>query len=358
MLSNANEIIVPDAERFGFCRGVEAAHQALSRVSDVAARFNIPRVYGYHDIVHNDDVTRYHEERGVVFVDALSDIPNESIVVGSAHGSSPEVMADVLSRESLFFDAACPLVLHTHKAVEQARQNGEAVIYLLSGKPGVAPKIHDEVKGTVGHMDYYFDESGQLVHDPLERYFVELSDDPQAVAKEALARGTRRFRLVGQTTLLATASIGFKESLKSAIEKNDPTSEVQRADRRDVCFAVEERQEGVRVLLSRKPDSVVVVTDKNSKNGMGYVKLAEQVIEEQGLDTVVHAVANETELGEDIKGAVAVTASASTPDAVTREVVLRLGGDQNLVPYSRPSFNLRGCSEKEIEETIQRWLKN
>lgn len=351
-----NGVIVPRPEQFGFCEGVEAAHQALSRVRDAAVYAGFSTVYGYHDIVHNADVTRFHQDRGVVFVNSPSEVPPESIVVGSAHGSSPEVVAEFGQAGSLFFDAACPLVLHTHKAIQNARQRGETVVYLLSGKPGAVTKIHDEVAGSVGHMDFYIDELGNLVEDPVDRHYVELSEDPSEIAEAITQDGSTSFRLVGQTTLLATASLEFKDTLKSAILNRNPDATVERADRRDVCFAVEDRQRGVAVLLGAKPDNLVVVTDPNSKNGMGYVNLASQIAQREGLQTEVHAVANAASIDTDISGTVAITASASTPDRITREVVERLGGLSDQVPAERPSFRLRGCREDEIKARIGEWL--
>lgn len=347
---------MPEHNQFGFCEGVVAADNFLSSVTVAAAKLGVKEVFGYHDIVHNATVRNEHEARGVEFVQSIDDVPDGKIVVGSAHGSSPEVPYSVRLRGGLFFDGACPLVTHTHRAVQQARQRDERVLYLLSGDPERTTKVHDEVVGTVGHMDYATDSDGGIIDEPVRRSFLELSDDPNDV--ERLLDDQARYRIVGQTTLLASRVMEFREQLAGAIKTNQPDASVKRVDRRDVCFAVEDRQEGVRVLLSKKPKTVVVVTDPNSKNGMGYAKLATDTAAEQDLQTQVLTVATAQELDElEVDYPVAVTASASTADTDTKEVVSRLGGDLNKVPLSRASFTLKNSQEGQIEAAIKDWLE-
>lgn len=349
------EVLVPPISQFGFCEGVEAAHIGLLRVTDIAKGLGFSTIYGYHEIVHNQVVASQHEQNGVVFVNDHNVIPPRSLVVGSAHGTSPFVRHSIEETGGLFFDAACPLVLHTHKAVEGARRNGETVVYLLSGKPGLVEKIHDEVSGTVGHMDYYIDSSGKLINEPLPRIYVELKDDPSKIAERAIELGDK-FRLLGQTTLLATRMLEMKSSIANAIMAINGKAEVARVEKRDVCFAVEERQDGVRLLVRQRPNHLIVVTDPASKNGMGYVELAKSLSNEVG-GFEVHAIKGHEDLPAGLEGKIAITASASTPDDLTIGVVEKLGGDKNLIPEARPSFKLRQMSPEQIERAIKSWAK-
>jgi len=354
MIEVGNNIIMPEASGFGFCEGVVAADDLLKDVTSCAQALGLGAVYGYHDIVHNESVKQEHKERGVIFVQDAGDIPPDSVVVGSAHASSPAAKHSVVSTGGLFYDGGCPLVLKTHNAVSRARERREKVLFLLSGKPNEVAKIHDEISGTVGHIDQYIDRSGNLINDPLSRAYIELMDDPSNV--ESILSEYARYTIIGQTTLLASEVIEFRKQMAAAILAAQPHATISRIDRRDVCFAVENRQEAVRVSLSRKPDNFVVVTDPNSKNGMGYVQLAKSTVAEAGLDTQVIAVSsaeNITALG----GLTAVTASASTPDYDTAAVVEALGGNPMLVAVDRESFKLRGASPVQIEVAMHAWVQ-
>lgn len=348
-----NIVITPESSRFGFCEGVERAHLGLTYASDVAREYGIERVFGFHDIVHNEHVTRYHENRGVVFVDDYAQIPNNSIAILSAHGSSPKVSLDLEERGGLVFDAACPLVVSTHAAVWSARKNGEKLLYLVGSDPRKGGSIHDEVLGTMGHIEYTVD--GEV--SPVDVEYAELGQSPDDIASR-LIDGRERYRLFGQTTLLAKKLVELKEQVAQEIALREPNARVARVAIRDVCFAVQERQEGVRGLLNDNGilDHFVVVTDPNSKNGRSYVNLARGIISEEGLPTLVHAVEHEDDIDPSVSGRIAVTASASTPDEITRRVVKKLGGNEADVPLNRPTFPLKGVSKEVISKRVKEWL--
>lgn len=350
-----SRIFLPPERQFGFCEGVEAAHGLLRDVTDIAQEFGIDKVVGFHEIVHNDSVTDYHRNRGVDFVSSLDEIPPGSIVVGSAHGSSPEIPWTIKNRlGGLFIDGACPLVIHTHKAIQTARKNDERVLY-LTGKPDPSGRLHDEVIGSLGHMDLSLDDQGNLQAAPVRRTLLQLDADPNDL--EQVLDPEMKYRIVGQTTLLATACIEFRTQLAGAIASAQPGASIERVDKRDVCFAVEDRQDGVRVLISKKPGTVIVATDPKSKNGLSYVKLAEDEVRRQGIDTEVIAVKTVDDLPplDQLKGRIAITASASTPDEDTRAIVEALGGDGSLVPFERPSFKLNGGRPDQIRKRIVAW---
>ena len=118
MIKETDPVIFP--EHFGFCEGVKAADTMLRDVADMSRELGLGTVYGYHGIVHNDDVIRSHEQNGVQFVESLADIPDNSVVVTSAHGVGPEIDFALKQKGSTIFEAACPLVRHTQRAVQRA----------------------------------------------------------------------------------------------------------------------------------------------------------------------------------------------------------------------------------------------
>lgn len=358
MSANTPKIILPASNQFGFCEGVEAAHQLMTRVTDVAREYGHSTVYGYHEIVHNESVVAFHESRGVVFVDDVSAIPERSPVVGSAHGSSPEVAYELKRKDGLFIDGVCALVTHTHKAVQQARLRGEKLLYIIGDKVA-----HDEVVGTLGHVNYELDAVGNLVNNPVEHAVLQLPKASFGIAvREQLDRyltPSGRYRVVGQTTLLASGVETFIAELGKAIASVQPEAKIARLDaKRQVCFAVEDRQEGVRVHIAAKPDAVVVVTSPKSKNGMQYVHLAESLADKR-TEVVAVANADDEQLDHLSSGdrTIVVTGSASTPDDDMRAVVTRLGGSPELVPYERPAFKIPSTSEAELRLIFNAWHK-
>jgi 4-hydroxy-3-methylbut-2-en-1-yl diphosphate reductase len=348
-------------QHFGFCEGVEASHRALELVTNVAGSLGISQVYGYHDIVHNETVTAEHGSRGVVFVDSVGEIPDRSVVVMSAHGSSPIVPKEIVDRGGVYFDTACPLVLHTHHAVQQARRNGERAIYITG------PKLdHDEVMGTLGHMRWVYDEDKHdLSEVPVDYNTIVLGDrSPDEIAREIKYPGAK-YRFLAQTTLNDSETTEYIREVADALRVSQPSAKTERARQRDVCRAVRQRQEGVRIALGRKPteaeipEAVVVVTDPESKNGRSYAELASRL----GSQLVI-MVRNAGDLltpenAENLTGRrVFVTASASTPDEDTRGVVESLGGDVGLVSEVRSAFNLKGTKEEQIRVRLEQWLES
>lgn len=338
-------VILP--EHFGFCEGVVAADDLLRDTLIVAGEMGLGPVYGYHDIVHNQSVRAQHESDGAIFTNHPHEIPDKSIVVASAHGTSPVAVHVFAEKGCLVLDAVCPLVTHTHKMVQAARRNREHAIYVIQGKPNQVSKLHDEVLGTVGHLDYVL-SGGELLYDPVPRTFAELSDDPAQLAERLVAEGDR-FRIVTQTTLDSDGCFRFRDKLRSEVEKLNPLAQISVSRNGDVCSAVRDRQEGVRVLFKglkrdNRPSSFVVVTDPSSKNGMSYYRQAEQLAIVGGMDTHVIAVATADEL-DDLEPLIegrrlALTASASTPDRDVIGVLSKLGVDEATLAFERPRFHL------------------
>lgn len=342
----APEVVFP--EHFGFCGGVAAADQLATQVAQHAGAYGL-QVIGLHDIVHNRDVTARHEAAGVQFVQGVDEVPGQTAVIISAHGVGPEVIQAITAKGSEVFDATCPLVKHTHRGVEIARKQDEKIIYVCHGKPGEVDKLHDEVAGMLGHLDYKINAEGELVYDPVERAYLELDETPDDNILDA--RG--RYRIVTQTTLHADDCLRYREAVKDFIEHRQPGAVVEWSNRGDVCRAVADRQQSVEQIVKLKPRRIVVVTDRNSKNGRGYVELAKALVSEQDLDTQVYAVedAREADLIEDRLGLTAITASASTPTETIHEVAAVFGEFDPPVPADK-EFHLHDARSKVLTEKM------
>lgn len=342
------------AEHFGFCEGVSAANKLLRDVTDWAKKLEFDNVYCLHDIVHNREVVQKHEANGVKFVDNLEDIPDYGVVVTSAHGVGPEVKYELDQKNALVFEAACPKVLHAQQAVQKAREAGEQVIYICKGKPGYVDKLHDEVLGIVGHLDYSYTD-GVLFSDALERSYIELTDDP---SESIMLNDSGKYRIVTQTTLEAERCLEFREEIANYIRSRQPNAEVNESIAGDVCRAVSDRQKGVLQLVTMNPDRLVVATDPKSKNGMGYVKMARKLIEITGQNTEVFdiATAEQAERLGKIDGITALTASASTADETTFAIAKALGVEE-IPDIDRKAFKLKDGQKADIAERLFRHAK-
>lgn len=344
-MSAEQSVVFP--EHFGFCEGVAASDDLLRDVTLEAQRLDIPNVYGYHEIVHNADVVAAHVAAGVIFVEHVEEVPDDSVVVTSAHGVSPLVIDAFNKKGSVVFDAACPLVLHTHKAAKNARIKGETLIYVHGGN-----LEHDEVIGMVGHMDYDLDyETGQLKRSPVIRVLLKLNQDPETLFDEIDISSSSKFRIVTQTTLHANESLAYRDAIKLAIQSKEPEAAVAFSAPGDVCRAVAERQKGVETLVELMPKRVVVVTDPGSKNGMGYVKLATELTDGQDVPVIaINSVEEARALGIE-SGVTAITASASTPDYTTFAVAQELGMER-LPDITRERFNLHDARAGVIQTKL------
>ncbi len=336
-------------EHFGFCEGVEAADRLLKRVADEAHTQGIDTVYGLHKIVHNADVVREHEANGVIFVDEPEEIPPNQLVVSSAHGTAPRVQSALEANGATTFDAACLLVLHTHKAARIARRCGERLLYVCHGKPGQGKRLHDEIQAMVGHLDDQLLPGG-VVYNPVDRHYLELGE---IITDEIIAeRGL--YRIVTQTTLPAREALAYREVVERFILGEQPDAQVNFIPRGDVCPAVSNRQEGVErsVEIRPRPKRFVVVTDPTSANGQSYVDLATRLTSD--MDTSVHAVSNAEEAAQlgVVEGVTVLTASASTPDRTTLAVADALGAS-NLPNLHRRAFHLDDLAGQRVQDKIQ-----
>ena len=280
----------------GFCAGVDRAISIVERALDI---FEKP-IYVRHEVVHNRYVVDGLKSRGAVFVEELDQIPDDSIVIFSAHGVSQAVRTEAKRRDLKIFDATCPLVTKVHMEVTRASRKG--IECILIGHQG-----HPEVEGTMGQ--YGNDEGGI--------YLVETVED---VAKLNVKNADNLF-YCSQTTL----SVDDTADVIDALRAKFPAIDGPRKD--DICYATQNRQDAVRDLAD-KVDVLLVVGAKNSSNSNRLRELADK------MGTKAYLIDDATNVQESwFTGinAVGVTAGASAPEVLVQQVITRLkelGGNQ------------------------------
>lgn len=273
----------------GFCAGVDRAITIVERALEMFK----PPIYVRHEVVHNKFVVDGLRENGAVFVDELSEVPDNSIVIFSAHGVSKAVRTEADRRGLKVFDATCPLVTKVHMEVTRASKTGTECV--LIGHAG-----HPEVEGTMGQ---YSNPEGGI-------YLVESSAD---VAKLTV-KDSNALYYCSQTTL----SVDDTADVIDALRERFPAIQGPRKD--DICYATQNRQDAVRELAS-DCEVLLVVGAQNSSNSNRLRELAEKVgarayliadadcIKQSWLDNIEH---------------VGVTAGASAPEVLVKGVIERL----------------------------------
>jgi 4-hydroxy-3-methylbut-2-enyl diphosphate reductase len=281
----------------GFCAGVDRAIDIVNRALEL---FEHP-IYVRHEVVHNKFVVNDLRERGAIFVDELDEVPDDNIVIFSAHGVSQAVRKNAEDRGLRVFDATCPLVTKVHLEVTRYSADGRECI--LIGHKG-----HPEVEGTMGQYDY--SKGGNI-------YLVEDEEDVQALT----VNDATQLSYVTQTTL----SMDDTARVIDALRVKFPDITGPRKD--DICYATQNRQDAVKILAS-ECDLMLVVGSPNSSNSNRLRELGERMGAKSYL--IDNASEIKAEWFVDIK-AVGVTAGASAPDVLVKEVVAKLeslGGSQ------------------------------
>lgn len=270
----------------GFCAGVDRAISIVERALEVFQ----PPIYVRHEVVHNKFVVNGLRDRGAVFVDELDEVPDDSIVIFSAHGVSQAVRNEAKRRGLKVFDATCPLVTKVHMEVTRASRKG--IECILIGHAG-----HPEVEGTMGQ---YSSEEGGI-------YLVESPSDVATLE----VKNPNELYYCSQTTL----SVDDTADVIDALREKFPNIEGPRKD--DICYATQNRQDAVRQ-LAQKVDLMLVVGAKNSSNSNRLRELAEKVGTKAYL--IDDATNIELEWLAD-KPNVGVTAGASAPDVLVQGVI-------------------------------------
>jgi len=274
----------------GFCAGVDRAIDIVNRALEV---FGSP-VYVRHEVVHNRFVVDDLRQRGAVFVEELHEIPDDAIVIFSAHGVSRAVQEEARTRGLKVFDATCPLVTKVHVEVSAFSAGGRECI--LIGHAG-----HPEVEGTMGQYD---ETAGGRI------YLVE--DETQVANLEV--RDPNNLAYVTQTTL----SVDDTARVIDALRNRFPSIQGPRKD--DICYATQNRQDAVKSLAERS-DVVLVVGSTNSSNSNRLRELAERC------GARAYLVDDATQIDPawlQGAGGVGITAGASAPEVLVEDVVSTL----------------------------------
>lgn len=283
----------------GFCAGVDRAIAIVNRALEVFGR----PIYVRHEVVHNKFVVDDLRQRGAVFVDELDQVPDNTIVIFSAHGVSQAVQHEAARRGLKVFDATCPLVTKVHMEVTRYARTGVEAI--LIGHAG-----HPEVEGTMGQYDTQF--GGRI-------YLVE---DEEDVAK-LVVNNPQQLAFVTQTTL----SVDDTARVIDALRAKFPAIQGPRKD--DICYATQNRQDAVKT-LAQSCDIVLVVGSPNSSNSNRLRELAER------MGAKAYLIDNAEQLQKewfDSAKKIGLTAGASAPEVLIQQVVARLQEWGGLTPH-------------------------
>lgn len=270
----------------GFCAGVD---RAIIIVEQALEKFGAP-IYVRHEVVHNKFVVDELKLKGAVFIEELDEVPAGNTVIFSAHGVSKDVRAEAESRGLRVFDATCPLVTKVHIEVAKMRAADREIVMI--GHRG-----HPEVEGTMGQA------KGGM-------YLVETPEDVEVLqVKDPL-----KLAYVTQTTLSIDDAARVVEALKNRFPEISPP----RSD--SICYATQNRQDAVKI-MAKDCDLVIVVGSPNSSNS----NRLREVAKNQGVES--YMVDNASQLDPAWvagKKRIGVTAGASAPEVLVKEVVAKL----------------------------------
>ncbi len=272
----------------GFCAGVD---RAIQIVEQTIAKYGAP-VYVRHEIVHNQHVVSRLEQMGAIFVDELTDCPDDRPVVFSAHGVPKTVPAAARARNMIYLDATCPLVSKVHLEAQRHSDRGKEI--LLIGHKG-----HPEVIGTMGQL-----EDGAIT-------LIETEAD----AQNYQARNPDNIALATQTTLSVDDTAGIVAILKHRFPA------LAMPHKEDICYATTNRQAAIKAIAARC-DLLLVIGGHNSSNSLRLVEVGKKAGAKQA---VLIASAEKIDWAQ-IKKAniIGLSAGASAPEVLTDEVISAL----------------------------------
>ena len=270
----------------GFCAGVDRAIEIVERA---IAKFGRP-IYVRHEIVHNTYVVNDLKAKGAIFIEDLADVPPGATLVFSAHGVPKSVEREAEARGFNVFDATCPLVSKVH--VEVAKLRKEGYEFIMIGHKG-----HPEVEGTMGQLD-----GG-----------IHLVEDVADVSRIQLDQ-TEKLAVVTQTTL----SVDDAAEISAAVKARFP--QVREPKQQDICYATQNRQDAVK-FLSPQVDLVIVVGSPTSSNSNRLREVARKLGTESYMIDSADELKPEWLVG---KARIGLTAGASAPDILVRQVIERL----------------------------------
>jgi 4-hydroxy-3-methylbut-2-enyl diphosphate reductase len=290
----------------GFCAGVD---RAIEIVEKALERYGSP-VYVRHEIVHNKYVVEGLKAKGAIFVKELDEVPDDAPVVFSAHGVPKAIPAEARRRQLLYVDATCPLVSKIHRQAERQIEKGRHIIFI--GHEG-----HPEVIGTMGQV-----EPGQMT-------LVETIEDVDKLPFDS----DEELAYLTQTTL----SVDDTREVIEALEWRYPNISGPKAE--DICYATSNRQAAVKE-LAHDCDLVLVIGAPNSSNSLRLVEVSERL----GTPAKLIQRASEIDFGWLAGvGTLGLTAGASAPEILVREVVAALAEHRTI-------------HEKEITATVEKMV--
>ena len=269
----------------GFCAGVERAIGIVNRAIEMFDE----EIYVKHEVVHNKNVIEELTKKGVVFIESLTEVPDKSILIYSAHGVSKEV-TDIAQKKNLtIFDATCPLVTKVHFEIHKyARENIDVILIGHNG--------HPEVEGTMGQ---YKSKEGKI-------YLVESKADV-----ETLEIKNKKISYVTQTTL----SVDDTQDIVDTLKEKYPN--IQGPKKSDICYATQNRQEAVKKILDLC-DSLIVVGSQNSSNSQRLKEIAVQY----GKDAYLIDHESQLDINKLSKSKViGITAGASAPEHTVQALI-------------------------------------
>ena len=271
----------------GFCAGVDRAIEIVERALQ---KYGSP-VYVRHEIVHNRYVVDALKAKGAIFVEELDEVPDDAPVVFSAHGVPKSVPAEAERRKLLYVDATCPLVSKVHRQAERQIEKGQHILFI--GHAG-----HPEVIGTMGQVP-----EGQIT-------LVETLEDVEALAFDE----SDDLSFLTQTTL----SVDDTREIVEALQARYPQIVAPKAE--DICYATSNRQAAVKQ-IAPGCDLVLVIGAPNSSNSLRLVEVAQRMGTDARLIQRASEIEPEWLVGV---GTLGLTAGASAPEKLVREVVDRL----------------------------------
>ncbi len=314
-MPNAPEKLLLAAPR-GYCAGVDRAVQTVERALEI---YGAP-VYVRKEIVHNKHVVEQLRERGAIFVEEETEVPEGSTVVFSAHGVAPSVHANARERNLFAIDATCPLVTKVH--VEAKKFAAEGYTIVLVGHAG-----HEEVEGTMGEA-------------PEHIVLIETEEDVEALEVE----DPERLAYISQTTL----SVDETRAIINRLRERFPSIIGPRTD--DICYATTNRQAAVKQMAA-ECDLVLVIGSSNSSNSNRLVEVAR----EYGAES--HLIDNEAQVEEawlEGKRVVGITSGASAPEELVQRLVkfFRDRGTTDVAEFEVVQEDVRFMLPKTIRQAM------
>ena len=281
----------------GFCAGVDRAIEIVER----AIEKHGPPIYVRHEVVHNKFVVNNLKNKGAIFVDEISQVPQGNVVIYSAHGVSQAVRQEANDISAVIYDATCPLVTKVHKEVIRRQKNNHQVI--LIGHAG-----HPEVEGTLGQSS----ESNKVT-------LIESVDD----IKDLNLSKDKDISYTTQTTLSVDDTIEVIDALKNKFPN------IQSPKKSDICYATQNRQDSVKEVV-KQSEILIVIGSKNSSNSNRLKEIADN----QGKPAYLIDGSDDIEVQwlNDV-ASVGITAGASAPEILVQEVVsyLMLNGGKEII---------------------------